>query len=70
MLADILKGLVPVAVAEHLTPGDILTPAGITMLTGEIGAGFVPTAGQVAAADTEAVTRLCRATLGPAWVDA
>ncbi len=44
MLADILKGVIPVAVAKHLTGGEILTPVGVTMLTGEAGTGLVPMA--------------------------
>lgn len=44
MLADILKGMVPVAAAKTLAGGGILTPVGIAMLTGGAGAGLVPMA--------------------------
>jgi len=44
MLADILKGVTPVAAAKILTGGDILTPVGVAMLTGDAGAGLVPMA--------------------------
>ncbi|MCK8114005.1 glycerol-3-phosphate acyltransferase [Anaerosoma tenue] len=44
MLADILKGVTPVAAAKILTGGDILTPVGVAMLTGDAGVGLVPMA--------------------------
>ncbi|HHJ98344.1 MAG TPA: glycerol-3-phosphate acyltransferase [Actinobacteria bacterium] len=44
MLADVLKGVTPVAAAKILTGGDILTPVGVAMLTSDAGVGLVPMA--------------------------
>lgn len=44
MLADILKGVAPVAVAKLLTGGGILTPVGATMLAEGASVGLVPMA--------------------------